>query len=148
MTKAPSGASIGGVGRKLLSIPASTAQVTAAVSRQPKTAVTGSKRETDERSARRGIVYGAIAVQNSPESWSGQGFGDSLGNDVAEHRNRWVKGLIQPLTIVFTSLFLSGEKREKILRKMFGHEVHPTARIGLCFISRSEERRVGKECRL
>lgn len=46
-----------------------------------------------------------------------------------------MKGLIQPLTIVFTSLFLSGERREKILRKMFGHEVHPSARIGLCFIS-------------
>jgi acetyltransferase-like isoleucine patch superfamily enzyme len=45
-----------------------------------------------------------------------------------------MKGLVQPLVIVFTSLFLSGERRQTILRKMFGHEVHPSARIGLCFI--------------
>ncbi|MBJ7354145.1 MAG: hypothetical protein JHC98_04910 [Thermoleophilaceae bacterium] len=46
-----------------------------------------------------------------------------------------MKGLVQPLVIVFTSLFLNGEQRQKILRKMFGHEVHPSARIGLSFIS-------------
>ncbi|MBJ7457942.1 MAG: hypothetical protein JHD02_02010 [Thermoleophilaceae bacterium] len=46
-----------------------------------------------------------------------------------------MKGLIQPVVIVFTSLFLSGERRQKILRRMFGHEVHPTARIGLSFIA-------------
>jgi acetyltransferase-like isoleucine patch superfamily enzyme len=46
-----------------------------------------------------------------------------------------MKGLVQPLVIVFSSLFLSGERRQKLLRRMFGHEVHPTARIGLSFIS-------------
>jgi acetyltransferase-like isoleucine patch superfamily enzyme len=46
-----------------------------------------------------------------------------------------MKGLVQPLVIVFTSLFLNGEQRQKILRKMFGHEVHPSARIGISFIS-------------
>lgn len=46
-----------------------------------------------------------------------------------------MRGLVQPLVIVFTSLFLSGERRQEILRKMFGHEVHPSARIGLAFIS-------------
>lgn len=46
-----------------------------------------------------------------------------------------MKGLVQPLVIVFTSLFLNGEQRQKILRKMFGHEVHPSARIGLSFIA-------------
>jgi acetyltransferase-like isoleucine patch superfamily enzyme len=45
-----------------------------------------------------------------------------------------MKGLIQPIVIVFSSLFLSGERRQKLLRKMFGHEVHPNARIGLSFI--------------
>lgn len=46
-----------------------------------------------------------------------------------------MKGLIQPVVIVFTSLFMSGERRQTILRKMFGHEVHPSARIGINFIS-------------
>jgi acetyltransferase-like isoleucine patch superfamily enzyme len=46
-----------------------------------------------------------------------------------------MKGLIQPLVILFTSLFLSGERRQTILRKMFGHEVHPSARIGINFIA-------------
>jgi len=46
-----------------------------------------------------------------------------------------MKGLIQPVVIVFTSLFMSGERRQTILRKMFGHEVHPSARIGISFIS-------------
>ena len=46
-----------------------------------------------------------------------------------------MKGLIQPVVIVFTSLFMSGERRQSILRKMFGHEVHPSARIGISFIS-------------
>jgi serine acetyltransferase len=45
-----------------------------------------------------------------------------------------MKGLVQPLVILFTSRF-PGELRQKILRRMFGHEVHPSARIGLSFIS-------------
>lgn len=42
--------------------------------------------------------------------------------------------MLQPLVILLTSRF-PGELRARILRRMFGHEVHPNARIGLCFVS-------------
>ncbi|MFT4049439.1 MAG: hypothetical protein QM648_06310 [Solirubrobacterales bacterium] len=46
-----------------------------------------------------------------------------------------MRTLFQAAVIVITSIVLSGEQREKVLRRLFGHEVHPTARIGLCLIA-------------
>lgn len=43
--------------------------------------------------------------------------------------------LFQAVVILFTSLFLPGEWRAAILKRLFGHEVDPSARIGLCFIA-------------
>ncbi len=43
--------------------------------------------------------------------------------------------LFQASVIVMSSLFLSGERRQKLLRRLYGHEVHPDARIGLAFIA-------------
>lgn len=45
-----------------------------------------------------------------------------------------MRSLFQAGVIVFTSLFFSGKSRQKTLRRLFGHEVDPSARIGLSFI--------------
>jgi acetyltransferase-like isoleucine patch superfamily enzyme len=37
--------------------------------------------------------------------------------------------------VIFITARLPGGQRQKILRRLFGHEVHPTARIGFCLIS-------------
>lgn len=42
--------------------------------------------------------------------------------------------MFQALTILLTSR-LPGELRAKILKRLFGHDVHPTARIGISLIS-------------
>jgi acetyltransferase-like isoleucine patch superfamily enzyme len=46
-----------------------------------------------------------------------------------------MRNLFQASVIILSSLLLSGAQREKLLRRLFGHEVHPTARLGLCFIA-------------
>lgn len=46
-----------------------------------------------------------------------------------------MQSLFQAFVIVFSSLLLPGELRAKILKRLFGHEVHPSAQIGLCFIA-------------
>lgn len=46
-----------------------------------------------------------------------------------------MQALFQAIVVVLTSLLLPGEWREKILRRLFGHEVDPSAQIGLCFVA-------------
>lgn len=46
-----------------------------------------------------------------------------------------MRNLFQAAVILLSSILLSGGLREKLLRRLFGHEVHPTARIGLNFIA-------------
>lgn len=45
-----------------------------------------------------------------------------------------MRGLFQPAVMFFAGL-IPGEYRQKLLRRLFGHEIHPTARIGFNFIS-------------
>lgn len=45
-----------------------------------------------------------------------------------------MKGLYQPIVMFFAGL-MPGEFRQKLLRRLFGHEIHPTANIGFNFIS-------------
>ncbi len=46
-----------------------------------------------------------------------------------------MQSLFEAGVIVITSLLLPGEMRQKVLRRLFGHEVAPTARIGLAFVA-------------
>lgn len=55
-----------------------------------------------------------------------------------------MRSVYQALVIVLSSILLSGERRELILRRLFGHEVHPTARIGLCFVA-VEHLKIGRD---
>jgi acetyltransferase-like isoleucine patch superfamily enzyme len=46
-----------------------------------------------------------------------------------------MQNLFQAAVIALSSILLSGGQREKLLRRLFGHEIHPSARIGLNFIA-------------
>jgi serine acetyltransferase len=46
-----------------------------------------------------------------------------------------MKSVFQASVILFSSLLLPGAARQSLLRSLFGHEVHPTAKIGISFIS-------------
>lgn len=55
-----------------------------------------------------------------------------------------MRSIFHAATIVFSSIFLSGELRAKLLARLFGHDVHPSAKIGLSFIV-VEHLRVGRD---
>lgn len=46
-----------------------------------------------------------------------------------------MRSLLQALVIQFASRLLPGTTRQKLLRRLYGHEVHPTARIGLSLVA-------------